>query len=91
MDQIILLNSDGFDEMKLVCFPESNNVTTIKVEVDGRHRYNTDMIHWYLMNVNPKVVLIESYGDIYDEDESNKNVRCVALDGCYVFRVHGLY
>ena len=85
---MIILNSDGFDEMKLVCFPESNNVTTIKVEVNGRHRYNID---WYLMNVNPKVVLIESYGDIYDEDESNKNVRCVALDGCYVFRVHGLY
>ena len=37
---------------------------------------------------DPKVVLIESYGDKYDEDESDKNVRCVAFDGCYIFRVH---
>ena len=84
----IILNSDGFDKMKLVCFPESNNLTTIKVELDMRHRHNADMSHWYLMNADSKVVFMEAYGDIFYHDKSNQNVRCVPLDGCYVFRVH---
>ena len=83
MNNQLILNSDGFISWKVACFPEHEKLTTIEVELDGNHA----LLHWYLINSNSNVVLMEAYGDI-SQDESKQYIRCVSLDECFIFRLH---